>query len=438
MAKFIVKGGNPLRGAVSLGGAKNASFKLMIAAMLAESESRLLNLSQIGDVDITKKTLLELGIGVRECGERTMFISPNKQIKSEIPLISGEKSRASTLFASALLSLTGKAIIPQPGGCVLGVRPIDRHLDGLKALGANIEEVNGHIKLECQKLIGTTFRFGKKTHTGTECLILAAVKAQGKTIIENAAQEPEIDDLINYLNKMGGKIKRENENKIIIDGVRELGGAIHKVMPDRNEAVSYAVAAIATKGDIVVENAREKDLKTFLQILSKAGGKYELLEYGIRFWYEKPLKATSIKTEPEPGFMTDWQPLWSILMTQASGTSEIIEAVHFNRFQYIDQLKNMGADIKLFNPQIDNSEDYYEFDSHVQGNGEYHGVKITGPTHLQAVKLDVPDLRAGATFVIAALIAPGITALDNIYHIDRGYELLDERLRQLGADIKRA
>ncbi len=437
MAKFIINGGRPLRGAVTLGGAKNASFKLMIAAMLADSESRLLNLSHIGDVDITKKTMEALGVGVVECGPRTMFINPSKVSSSQIPQFAGEKSRASTLFASILLKQTGKAIIPQPGGCVLGARPIDRHLEALESLGVKIFNKENSVELVTSGLIGNKYRFAKKTHTGTECFILAAVKAKGRTIIENAGQEPEIDDLIDYLNKMGARIERKQGNVIIIEGVDKLHGSIHKVMPDRNEAVSYACAALATKGDIVVENARKQDLAAFLDLVDKAGGKYETSGYGIRFWYEKPLKAVSIKTAPHPGFMTDWQPLWSVVMTQAMGVSEIIEAVHHNRFQFTKLLNQMGADIKLFNPQIDNPEDYYEFNIKDAQSGEYHGAKITGPTPLRSVDVVVPDLRAGATLTIAALMAPGVNSVDNIEHIDRGYENLDISLSQLGADIKR-
>jgi len=437
MSKFIIRGGKPLRGAVTLGGAKNASFKLMIAAMLADSESRLLNLSHIGDVDVTKKTMEALGVGVVECGPRTMFVHPQKVNSSQIPQFAGEKSRASTLFASILLKQTGKAVIPQPGGCVLGARPIDRHLEALESLGVKINTTSTHVELMTEQLIGNTFRFEKKTHTGTECFILAAVMAKGRTVIENAGQEPEIDDLINYLNEMGARIAKKAGDVLIIDGVDKLHGVIHKVMPDRNEAVSYACAALATKGDIVVENARKQDLETFLLAVDEAGGRYDVAEYGIRFWYEKPLRAVSLKTAPHPGFMTDWQPLWSVVMTQAKGTSEIIEAVHHNRFQFAKQLNQMGAQIELYNPDVDNPESYYEFNIKDAQAGEYHAARIVGPTPFTPTNVLVPDLRAGATLTIAALIASGRMEIDGVEHIDRGYESLDQRLAQLGADIHR-
>jgi UDP-N-acetylglucosamine 1-carboxyvinyltransferase len=436
MAKFIINGGQPLRGAVRLGGAKNASFKLMIAALLGETESRLLNLSHIGDVNITEMTLKELGVGVSHCGERTLRITPNGLKTTIIPQFNGEKSRAATLFAAVLLASKGEATIPLPGGCVLGERPIDRHLDAFKALGVRVEYKDKFIHLSCSNLKGTSYRFSKKTHTGTEALILAAVKAEGKTTIENAGLEPEIDDLILYLNNMGAQISRGSGDTIVIQGVKKMKGSIHRVMPDRNEAVSYAVAALATKGDIVVEDAKKDHLLAFLKKLDETGARYEVGSYGIRFWYEKELQSTNIKTAPEPGFMTDWQPLWSILMTQANGESEIIEAVHNNRLQFTDQLVQMGANISLFNPETSNPEEFYEFDNPGEDT-HLHGARIVGPTKLSSLNMNVPDLRAGATLTIAALVATGRSELNGIEHIERGYEELNGRLRQLGADIVR-
>ena len=301
---------------------------------------------------------------------------------------------------------------------------------------AKIKFKGKFIYLKADVLKGANFKFSKKSHTGTEAMLLAAVKAQGKTVIENAAQEPEVDDLILFLNKMGAKIKRMKGEKIIIQGVKELKGAIHQVMPDRNEAVSYAVAALATKGDIVLENAREKDLKFFLEKLEEIGAKFKIANFGIRFWYQKRLKATDIETAPAPGFMSDWQPLWTTLMTQAKGVSRIIERVHNNRFQFIEQLNRMGAKISFYNPKVGDISKFYQFDD-PERDPNFHAVKIAGPTPLKGANLKVTDLRAGATLVFAALIAKGRSVLTNIEHIDRGYEKLDEKLRQLGARIKR-
>lgn len=434
--KYIINGGKPLMGSVRLGGAKNASFKLMIAASLANSESRLLNLSKIGDVHITQKTLEALGCQTHYCGERTMFIKPCDFSSVAIPQVSGEKSRASTLFASALLARKGEAIIPHPGGCVLGERPIDRHLEAICSLGVKVKKDSQAIHLKADKLVGATYRFSKKTHTGTEAFILAAVKAEGQTIIENAGLEPEIDDLILFLNHMGAQIKRASNDRIIIDGVPSLKGTFHRVMPDRNEAVSYAVAALATRGDIIIEDARPTDLKYFLAKLDEINAGYEILDYGIRFFYKSQLKACDIKTSPEPGFMTDWQPLWTILMTQAQGTSHVIEAVHNNRLQFATQLNQMGAKIELYSPKVSDPDKYYEFDD-ASKDANLHAARISGPTQFQPMKLTVPDLRAGATLTIAALIAKGKSEISDIHHIERGYEDLDGHLRQLGADIEK-
>ena len=422
-------------GSVRVGGAKNAGFKLIIAACLGSKRSRILNLSHVGDVDVTIHTLRKLGLNVSECGEKSVFVEPNGIKTSKLPQFAGEKCRASTLFAGMLLAKTGKAIIPLPGGCVLGSRPINRHLEAFKSLGVKVKFVDNWIHLTAKKLKGGNFSFTKKSHTGTESMILASVCAQGKTIIENAACEPEINDMISLLNKMGAKIRREKE-KIIINGVKKLDGAIHKVMPDRNEAVSYAVAALATCGDIVIENAQSKTIQAFLEKLEKIGARFKTADYGIRFWHEKQLKATDVKTAPAPGFMTDWQPLWTLLMTQAKGESRVIETVHNNRLQYTSELNKMGAKINLYNPVVKNPQKFYQFES-AQADTNFHAAKVAGPTTLKAAYLKVSDLRAGATLTIAALIARGLSTVENIEHIDRGYERLDEKLKQLGASIRR-
>jgi len=436
MSEFIVTGGEPLMGAVRLGGAKNAGFKLMIASMLGEKESRILNLSYINDVEVTLWTMKKLGIDIRRCGERTVYVEPNGIKTYKIPEHSGKKMRGSALYAAVLLSKLGKAVIPLPGGCVLGTRPIDRHLNALKSLGAKVRVKGDYVYLEAEKLKGSEFAFFKKSHTATETMILGAVRAKGRTVIKNSGQEPEIDDMILFLNKMGAKIKRVKGEKIVIDGVKNLGGTIHRVMPDRNEAVSYAVAAIATKGDIVVEDAKTKDLKVFLQKLKDIGAGYQDLDFGIRFFYKGQLRATDIETQPAPGFMTDWQPLWTLLMTQAKGESRVIERVHNNRFQFAKQLKKMGARIDFYNPKIKNRKEYYEFENSAK-EGIFHAAKINGPVQLKGGELEVTDLRAGATLTIAALCCREKSVITNIKHIDRGYEKLDKKLKQLGAKIKR-
>jgi UDP-N-acetylglucosamine 1-carboxyvinyltransferase len=343
------------------------------------------------------------------------------------------------MFLGPLLARFGHAVVPLPGGDAIGKRPIDRHLLGLEALGAKIERKGDTLEATVKgRLKGTKYTFEKNTHTGTETMLLAAVCAEGKTILENAALEPEIDDLIAFLNNMGAHIARKPNRVIEIDGVGKLKPAIHRIMPDRNEAVSYACAAIATKGDIVVENAKEKHLRAFLDKLDDVGAGYEVGPYGIRFFYKGKLKATNVVTEPHPGFMTDWQPLWAVLLTQAEGKSIIHEAVSENRFQYITGLQKMGAHVRLFTPEVANPETFYNFAYSAKDDKFPHAVEITGVTALKSGEFEVPDLRAGATMTLAALVASGTTRLTNVGHIDRGYEQLEHRLRVLGAQIVRA
>lgn len=326
MSKFIITGGKPLHGSVKVGGAKNASYKLMIASMMGDDESRLLNFSHISDVELVGNIISYLGGSVNHAGERAIFINPAEISSYHINAEHGAQGRFSTMFIPALLSRFGRAEVPAPGGDQIGKRPLDRHFDGLKALGVQIEYQDSMYVATTDGLVGTTYRFDKNTHTGTETLIMAAVKAKGRTILENAAEEPEIDDLIAFLNKMGAWIRRTSPRTIEIEGVEHLHGAIHKVMPDRNEVVSYACAAIATQGDIIVENARAKHLTAFLKVLEEIGAGQEVDDYGIRFYAKGPLTATEITTQIEPGFMTDWQPLMATVLTQCSGKSVIHES----------------------------------------------------------------------------------------------------------------
>ena len=437
MEKIIIKGGRPLKGVVRLGGAKNSSYKLMIAALLSGEETRLLNFSRIADVSLVKDIINSLGAKAYSAGERTMFIDATKITKHTIPQKLGEASRASSMFIAPLLARLKKAVVPLPGGDKIGKRPLGWHFDGLRSLGATIEFKNGQLVAECQQLIGNTYKFPKNSHTGTETLIMAAVLAKGLTVIQNAAEEPEVDDLITLLNNMGAKITRKQGRVIEILGVKKLKSVIHRVMPDRNEAVSYAIAALVTKGDIILENAQEKDLSSFLEKLEKTGAGIEINGFGIRFFYKKPLKAVDITTKPHPGFMTDWQPLWSVLATQCQGTSKIIEAVFTSRFQFAKSFQKMGANISFFDPKPKNPHQFYNFNLDDDQPPYHHGMKITGITPLKGISEKVTDIRAGATLALAGLAASGTTTLIGINHIDRGYEDFTGRLKELGANIKR-
>ncbi|MFH0943066.1 MAG: UDP-N-acetylglucosamine 1-carboxyvinyltransferase [Candidatus Beckwithbacteria bacterium] len=437
MAKLIIQGGSPLKGVVRLGGAKNASFKLMVASLLCPHETRLLNFSKIADVDLVAQISRCLGAQVYSAGERTLFINAAKLTTSIVPENLGLASRASSLFLAPLLARTKKAIVPLPGGDKIGSRPLDRHFDGLRALGAQIKVKNNLIQAACDQLVGCEYSFAKPSHTGTETMIMAAVLAAGKTVLKNVALEPEVNDLIEFLNQMGAKITRQPGRQIVITGVKSLKPVIYQVMPDRNEAVSYAVAALVTHGDIVIENAREKDLTAFLTKLQTTGAGIEYSRFGIRFFYHRPLKAIDITTKPHPGFMTDWQPLWSILATQSLGTSKIIETVFTSRFQFVASLQAMGAKIKYFQPLVTNPESFYNFNLADDQPENFHGIVISGPTPLKGQSIQVTDIRAGATLALAGLVAKGLTILTGLEHIDRGYEDFSGRLLSLGAKIER-
>lgn len=437
MPEFHVTGGIPLHGSVRIGGAKNASYKLMIASLLADTESRLLNFSRISDVELVSKIIDYLGGKTIKAGERAIFIDPTGLNSFEIDPEHGEQGRFSTMFIPPLLAKFGKARVPAPGGDKIGKRPLDRHFDGLNALGAKVTFENGMYVAHAKQLVGATYRFDKNSHTGTETMIMAAVKAKGTTILENAALEPEIDDLIEYLNEMGARIRRRAYRIIEIEGVEKLHGAIHKLIPDRNEAVSYACAAIATKGDVIIENAKHEHLTAFLKKLDEIGAGYEVGNYGIRFFYKGPLRATDIITEIEPGFMTDWQPLMATVLTQCQGTSILHETIMANRFQYVTELIKMGAKIEKFNPKVDHPEEVYNFDLKDDEPTNMHAIRITGPTQLKAGEFEVKDLRHGATLILAAMTAEGTSIIRGIEHVDRGYESLDERLKSMGANIIR-
>lgn len=438
MSSFQITGGTPIYGSVRIGGAKNASYKLMLAALLADTESRLLNFSHISDVQAVGKIINDLGGHVHEAGERALFINPVGLINSTVDPTLGEQGRFSSMFIAPLVAKLGKAVVPTPGGDKIGKRSLERHFDGLKAMGMTIEQKDGLFIAEAPNgLTATNYRFEKNTHTGTETLIMAAVKAKGTTILENAAEEPEIDDLITFINAMGGRVRRRAHRVIEIEGVEQLHGAIHKLMPDRNEAVSYACAAIATKGDVVIENAKAKDLTAFLDKLEEIGAGYEVGQYGIRFFYKGELRAADVTTEIHPGFMTDWQPLWATLLTQCKGTSVLHETIMQNRFQYVEPLIEMGAKIELYNPEVQHPEKTYNFNLADDKPEDFHAIRVTGPTELKAGKFTVWDLRHGATLILAAMMAKGTSTLHGIEHVDRGYEKLDERLKSMGANITR-
>lgn len=438
MSRYIISGGKKLQGEISIRGAKNASYKQIIASMLSDQTTQLTNIPNISDIKITESIAKSLGSEISSCGEHCVKVTTPKIKNFTVPQGTGVKSRSSFMFSAPLLNRTGQAIVPTPGGDRLGNRPLDRLIDCFSKMNIQTKETETNLIFTTQKIKPVHYIFNKPSHTVTETLIMTAVLVPGETILENCGQEPEIDDLIILLNKMGGKIQRDltDPGKIIIQGVSSLTGTQHQVICDRNEIVTFACAALATKGSVNILRADPKTVKTFLETIENMGAKVQTGEEEINISWEKPLKATNIETGPEPAFMTDWQALFSILLTQSVGCSSVIEKVYPSRFQHIANLQKMGAKVQLFNPIVENPETYYQFNPENDNPNFFHGVKIYGPTKLQPTNFIIDDLRAGASTTIAALVADGISTIDGVEFIERGYEKLAERLSSLGANIE--
>ena len=443
MQKFVIDGGVPLKGQVQISGAKNAAIKMVAASLLTANEVVLENIPRIDDVGVIVKIVENLGVKTEFLDEKVLGLKADEVFSSTVPHSLGVASRSVIMVIGPLLTRFGEVIIPEPGGCRIGLRPIDRHLAALEQLGAVVEHKEGLYKIAAPRLKGAAINFSKNTVMGTENVLLAAVLAEGETVITNAAEEPEVDDLIELLVKMGGKIKRDESEsrRIIIEGVRELAGARHRILPDRNEAVTFAISAAATCGDVTLENVRPLDLTAFTAKLEKMGVGFDIKRESLRVWLEKDkvLQPVEIETAPHPGFMTDWQQPTAVLLTQANGESLLHETVYEDRFGYTKELKKMGAKIKLLTPSqagiaFDSSR--YNFDWTLDGEPKAVA-KIFGPTPLSGQKLQIPDLRAGAALVLAALAAEGTSEISGVEHLDRGYEKLDEKLRGLGAKIQR-
>lgn len=423
---------------MKVSGSKNVALKALVAACLTNEEVIIHNIPLISDFFVMVEIMKELGAEV-DIHDHTVHIRAKKLHTYEIPLEMAIKARTSVLFIAPLLARLKEAIIPNPGGCRLGARPVDRIVDGMTHLGAEVtyHSEDGYFHAKAKELKGVDYTFAKSTHTGTESLILAAVLAEGTTVLRNAAEEPEIDDLIDLLNAMGADVVRSAYREITIRGVEKVHGAEFTISPDRNEVVTFAIAAYLTKGDIFVESARAKDVKEFLDEVDNAGGGYEEKENGMRFFYNGTLKPTHVTTAIYPGFMTDWQAPWAVLMTQADGVSTVHETVFENKMGYVSDLKKMGAQIEPIIPHVENPEKVYNFNLEDDNEEYVHAVEISGPTHLHNAVLTTIDIRAGAAVVLAALAAEGVSTIFGVEKLDRGYENFEERLRSLGADIKR-
>jgi len=425
--RFIIQGGAPLSGEIALAGAKTHAPKLLIASLLTDGECVFENFPMIGETEITAELCKIVGSKV-EIANNIARIKTEKITNYSVTSLS-RKNRIPILALGPLLSRIGKAEVPILGGDKIGPRPVDIHIGALEQMGAKItENVDGYSATAPNGLRGADIKFRFPSVTATENVILAAVLAKGKTTVDNAAVEPDIADLVTMLQKMGAIIELGSNRKIFIEGVKKLSGVRHRVLPDRNEAVTFACLAVAVDGKIKVRGAIQEHLITFLNAIRRVGGEYDVQKDGITFWRARPLTAISIKTDTHPGFMTDWQQPFSILLTQASGISTVHETIYEDRFAYAKDLNTLGAQIKI-------SEDCVDDKCRFDGKGFSHSLEIHGPTPLHGAKLQVRDLRAGIAHVIAALVASEKTDLDEVEEIYRGYERIDERLKSLGAKI---
>lgn len=430
-AKFLVKGAKPLHGNIRISGAKNAASKLIIASLLTDEPVHITNCPiSIGEIRVTRRIIESLGANFKKFSDNEVIVQTKKIHDISFSASLGLINRIGVLTAGPLLLRSGEAKIPKPGGDQIGARPINFHLDALIKLGTTVKEHKDFYLLKAKRLIGTDITLPFPSVGATENIIITASLAIGKTTIHNAAIEPEIMDLIMLLQKMGAVIDVKTDRTIVITGVEKLHGAEHRVIPDRLEAASFACAAIASKGDITIHDARHADMITFLNTIRLIGAEYEVLKDGIRFYYKGELKPISIETDVHPGFMTDWQPPMTILLTQANGISTLHETVYENRFGYIKELNKMGAAIELTNDCLGSP-------CRFNGTNYYHSAVIKGKTPLRSAEINVPDIRAGFSYLVAAILAEGETLVHGIHYIDRGYENIDQKMRKLGVKIKR-
>jgi UDP-N-acetylglucosamine 1-carboxyvinyltransferase len=418
MDKFVIRGGNPLLGTVRVSGAKNAALPAMAAALLTEEPVTLENVPQVRDIETTRRLLAAMGaeveLGYGRAQHRTTICCRNlASPEASYELV--KTMRASTLVLGPLVARCGTARVSLPGGCAIGARPIDLHIKGLERLGAKINQEHGYVEASSKRLRGAEIMFDKVTVTGTEDVMMAATLAEGETTMENCACEPEVADLADLLTKMGARIEGAGTSTIRVHGVSKLHGAKHRIIPDRIEAGTFIIAGAISGGDLNVAGCEPTHLGVLLQKLAEVGLKVAHNGDSVRVLSEGNLKASDIATEEYPGFPTDMQAQYMALATQAAGTSVITENIFENRFMHAQELVRMGANIKI----------------------EGRRAVVRGKSPLSAAAVLASDLRASASLVIAALVAEGETIIDRVYHIDRGYEHIEEKLRSVGAQIRR-
>ncbi|MEK7167069.1 MAG: UDP-N-acetylglucosamine 1-carboxyvinyltransferase [Patescibacteria group bacterium] len=414
--KFIINGGKKLKGEIAVGGAKNLALKALAASFLFKQEIVINNIPDIEDIKQMLEIIKDLGAKVEKNDNHQYKISTKNVSKTTLSPILTPKLRASIVLIGPMLARFGEAMLPYPGGCVIGMRPIDIFIDGFKTLGVEVEENKNGFFFKTKKLKGAKFVFPIISVTATETLMMAATLAKGKTTLINAACEPEISTLADYLNSCGAKISGAGTSTIIIEGVNKLSANVFNIIPDRIEAGTFAIMAATTKSDLIIKNCNPMHLEVPLLMLKKVGVNFIIGNNNIHVLPSKNLKAINLVTHEYPGFITDLQAPFTVLLTQVQGMSLVHETIYEGRLFYIDKLNKMGANIILCDP---------------------HRAIINGPTKLYGKKVESPDIRAGMAMVIASLVAEGKTEIDNIYQIDRGYEKIEERLQNLGVKIER-
>lgn len=416
MDKLIATGGKPLRGEIRISGAKNAALPIMISCLLTREATMISNVPHLNDITTTMELLGQMGVELQIDEKMAIQINASTLNSAVAPYGLVKTMRASILVLGPLLARYGRAEVSLPGGCAIGSRPVNLHLKGLEAMGTDINFEGGYIKAKAGRLKGARIFMDMISVTGTENLMMAATLAKGTTVIENAAKEPEIVDLAQALNDMGARIEGAGTDQIVIDGVQELGGTHHRVIPDRIEAGTFLLAALVSGGQIKIRDVQPQHMEAVLGKLIEAGAKVETGEDWISLESSgDPIQPVGVRTSPYPGFPTDMQAQFVLLNSVADGTSTVVETVFENRFMHIHELRRMGANIEL------------------DGNTAI----IQGVERLNGAPVMATDLRASACLVLAGLIANGETTIDRIYHIDRGYECIDEKLAQIGAIIKR-
>jgi UDP-N-acetylglucosamine 1-carboxyvinyltransferase len=418
MDKLVIRGGEPLLGTVRISGAKNAALPCMAAALLTDEPVILENIPQVRDIQTTRNLLAAMGVevelGYGRAQHRTTLHCKNiASPEASYELV--KTMRSSTLVLGPLVARCGRARVSLPGGCAIGSRPIDMHIKGLEQLGAKITQDHGYVEASADRLKGTEIVFDKITVTGTEDLLMAATLAEGETILQNCAREPEVADLAALLNKMGAKIEGAGTPTIHVKGVSKLKGAKHRIIPDRIEAGTFLIAGAMTGGDLIIAGCDPTHLDGLLSKLKEVGVKTKSTADSVRVMGDNPFTGADMSTEEFPGFPTDCQAQFMALATQAEGASIITENIFENRFMHAQELVRMGANIKI----------------------EGRRAVVRGKTPLSAAAVLASDLRASASLVLAALVADGETIIDRVYHIDRGYEHIEEKLRAVGAQIKR-